>query len=185
MSLREHEPMLAALAGAAERKNRPTAVVAFAAALLVGATAYSLWNMKQARAARRAYEREGQVSLKVSALAEEVRSAVESAKTHSADTDPYAPKELLSALSSAATSAGVTKPPSFVPTTDESPDSPLVKKIVVARLLGEPMSAVLAWIEKALAETPGLHVTQFNLKPTRSGWDTEVRFARWEIKQPS
>lgn len=185
MSLREHEPMLAALASGAERRNRPTSMVALCAALLVGAGAYALWSARSARAAHAAFVREAAASAKVEALAAQVVAIEDSLKSGPGDMGPYTPRELLGSLASAATSAGLTDTPSFNPTSEETADSPLVRKVIIARLLGKPLAPTLAWIEKALTDIPGLYVTQFNLKPTRQGWEVEVRFARWETKQQS
>ncbi len=183
MSLREHEPMLAALASAAERRNRPTSMVALCAALLVGAGVFAMWSASGARAARATFVREAVARQKVDALAAQVREVQESLQPKGDDTLPYAPRELLGSLASAATSSGLSKAPSFNPTTEESADSPLVRKVIIARILGEPLPETLAWMQRAITDIPGLHVTQFNLKPTRQGWEIEARFARWETKQ--
>ena len=111
-----------------------------------------------------------------------LRAIVES---NADDTAPYAPKELLGVLGAAATSAGLSKTPAFTQTIEEGGDSAPARKTVTARLLREPLPAPLAWFQRALSPTPELYVTQFNLKPTRQGWDMEVRFARWELKQQS
>lgn len=183
MSAREHEIMLGAMASAAERRNKPVALVAFGAALLAGAFAFYGWNAGQARSARAAFEREAQAAQKVGMIADRIVFERENAAV-AGETDYYAPNPtLLSALASSATGAGLTKTPAFTQNTEDS-GGPIVRKTVTARISAEAVETTLAWVERALGEVDGLHVASFSLKSTRAtGWEVEVRFARWETKE--
>ncbi|MBL0921310.1 MAG: hypothetical protein IBJ10_04180, partial [Phycisphaerales bacterium] len=70
---RDREPMLAALAGAAERANRPTAVVVFCAALLALALLFASISRAGASEARRAYENEASQLAAAQAVGAEIK----------------------------------------------------------------------------------------------------------------
>lgn len=186
MSVREHEPMLRPLAMAAERSNRPTAIVAFSALLLIGATLFLLWSSSGVAGARQRLVRAARESGEVERLAAQITQVRQAGASAPAEDAKYArAPNLLSGVSAAADQAGLRTRPRIAPLrSDEQRDGALVRQNVQGSINGEEVGPVLAWIETALRQTPGLYVSQFKAVPNRTtGWNIEVRFSRWELKQ--
>lgn len=182
---RDREPMLAALAGSAERANRPTAVVVFCAVVLLVAVVFALLSRAKAAEARSAYDHEaGQLETARSVAAEIERINEERKNTTNApgvfDPEP----RLLSLVSGPLGAAGIQSTEiRFDPNKEEIPGSPLVRQVLTCRTL-VPMEAepVFDWVQRALNAVPGLHIIHFSMKPTGQGWEMTVKFARWELK---
>lgn len=182
MSLREHEPILAAMAGRAERANRPTAVVVFCTALLLAAVAFTAWASGRAAEAKREFRREAQTQAEVERLAGMIVEAREKKTRGEDESTVYAPETaLLSKIGQAATRAQIDGIPRLRTNTESLASSPLVRQVVTGTVENNEMDRVLRWITNALDEVDGLYVTEYTMKPTRRGWEVTVRFARWEL----
>lgn len=182
MSLREHEPMLAAMASKAERANRPTAVVVFCTLLLVGAVGFTIWSSGRASEARAAFRREAQAQAEVERLTTQIEEARERKSRGENELEGYSPETaLLSKIGQAASRALIEPIPRLRTNTESMTSSPLVRQVVTATVDDHEMEKVLAWITNALNEVDGLYVTEYSMKPTRKGWEVTVKFARWEL----
>lgn len=183
---RDREPMLAALAGSAERANRPTAVVVFCAAVLLVAMIFAVLSRGKAAQARTAYEHAASQLQTASSVAAEIKRITEERKNTTNAPGVFDPEpRLLSIVSGALTAAGLqtTEFRFDPPSKEEVPNSPLVRQVLTCRTL-VPMEVepVLDWVQRSLNAAPGLHVIHLSMKPTRQGWDITVKFARWELK---
>lgn len=186
MSIREQEPMLRPLAMSAERANRPTAIVAFSAALLIGAVIFTLWASKGVAAAEARRDRAVNEARDVQRLASEIERTRGSAERAPAEDAIYRPlPTLLSSISSSADQAGLSPRPQLTQQRDDEQfGGTLVRKNIMARVNGQEMSAVLRWIETTLRQAEGMYVKDFKTTPNRTtGWNIEVVFSRWELKQ--
>jgi hypothetical protein len=184
-SPRDREPMLAALAGAAERANRPTAVVVFCAALLLLATIFALWTGRQASAAERAYVSAAGQLARAKAAADDIKRITAERAAGAGQTSVFDPEpRLLSSISNALPADKIQSTEiRFEPNKEEIPGSPLVRQVVTCRSLQKlEIEPVFEWIAAALNAVPGLHITHFSMKPSREGWEITVKFARWELK---
>ncbi len=182
---RDREPMLAALAGAAERANRPTAVVLFCAILLLGATIFALWSGRQASAAERTYVSAATQLSRARAAADEIKRINAARQSGATQTSVFDPEpRLLSSISNALPADKIQSTDlRFEQNKEEVPGSPLVRQVVTCRSLRKlELDPVLEWTGRALEAVPGLHIIHFSLKPTREGWEITVKFARWELK---
>ncbi len=186
MSVLKHEPMLRPLALSAERANRPTAIVAFTAVLLVGAFGFLMWSAKGVGAAERRVERARGEAVNVALISEEIeRLRTEETVTDTPDAKYRRNPNLLSTLSTSADVAGLSVRPRITPLkSDEQRNGALIRQNVSASISGQEIGDVLRWIETVLKQMDGLYVSQFKATPNRTtGWNIDVRFSRWELKQ--
>lgn len=186
MSIREHEPMLRPLAMSAERANRPTAIVAFSGLLLAAAVGFLLWSANGVGAAERRLERAQSEATEVRRIAAEItRLRDTGAQDDTPDARYQRAPNLLSTLSSSADASGMTARPRITPQrSDEQRGGALVRQNVVASVNGQEIEAVLRWIESAVRQVDGMYVSQYKATPNRAtGWNIDVRFSRWELKQ--
>lgn len=186
MSVRDQEPMLRPLAMSAERANRPTAIVAFSAALLLGATVFTLWAARGVGAAEARRDRAVSEAREVQRLASEIERTRGSAERAPAEDAVYRPlPTLLSTISSSADQAGLSPRPQITPQRDdEQLGGALVRKNILCRVSGQEVDAVFRWIEITLRQAEGMYVRDFKATPNRTtGWNIEVVFSRWELKQ--
>jgi hypothetical protein len=186
MSILKHEPMLRPLALSAERANRPTTIVAFTGVLLVAAFGFLLWSANGVGAAERRVERAKTEAADVQRVSAEItRMRSEESVTDTPDAKYRRNPNLLSTLSASADAAGLTPRPRIVPQkSDEQRNGALVRQNVSASISGQEIGDVLRWIESVLKQIDGLYVSQFKATPNRTtGWNIDVRFSRWELKQ--
>lgn len=180
----EREAMLAPLAGASERANRPTAMVVFCAVLLLASAAFASLSARDASAARRAFQTQQDQYAQVQTIAAQMRAIREQQDAAAQGDDAYAPEpRLLSQLQQTASQAGLaTLGFSVEESREEAPGRPIIRRVVTYRLNGQEIPPVMAWIQEALRSVKGLFITHFSMKPTARGWDIQIKFARWELK---
>ncbi len=181
----DREPMLAALAGAAERANRPTTVVAFCAILLVVAAGFMFWSSGRASAAEKAYTIEARQLARAEAVAAEIRRINAEREAGANEGSVFDPEpRLLSSISGALPADRLQSTElRFEQTKEEAPNSPLVRQVVTCRSVRKlEIEPVFDWMTRALEAVPGLHIIHFSMKPARDGWEITVKFARWELK---
>jgi len=186
MSVREQEPMLRPLAMGAERANRPTGIVVFSAVLLLASFAFLLWSSSGVSAAERSLRRATTEASDVRRIAAEIERMNDAGSQATTEEAKYRPAPaLLSTISASADAAGLAPRPRITPQRDdEQRDGALVRKNVQASVEGQEIGDVLRWIETVVRQVDGLYVSQFKVKPSRTtGWNIEVRFSRWELKQ--
>ena len=186
MSIREHEPMLRPLAMAAERANRPTAIVVFSAVLLLAACAFLMWSAGGVSAAEQRLERASSEAAAVNDIAQRIELLRDQGEQPESQDAKYRPvSNLLSTISAASDRVGLSSRPRITPLRDDEQfDGALVRRNIAGRVSGEQIGDALRWVETVVAQVDGLYVSQFKVTPSRTtGWNIEVRFSRWELKQ--
>ncbi|MGP1308699.1 MAG: hypothetical protein ACTS27_00690 [Phycisphaerales bacterium] len=178
--------MLRPLAMAAERANRPTAIVVFSVALLLGAVIFLLWSARGVNAAEQRLERAVAEAAAVNDVAAQIRRIREEGSQAAPEDAKYRPAaNLLSTISTASDRIGMSTRPQITPQRDdEQLRGPLVRRNIGARITGQEIGDALRWIETVVGQVDGLYVSQFKVTPSRTtGWNIDVRFSRWELKQ--
>jgi type II secretory pathway component PulM len=186
MSVRRQEPMLRPLAMAAERANRPTAIVVFSGALLAASLVFLFWSAKGVNAAEARLRRATNEAIEVQRVAAEITRMRDAGTQSTGEEAKYRPiPTLLSSISASADQAGLSTRPQITPQRDDTQlDGALVRKNIGARVSGQEIGDVLRWVETVLRQVDGLYVSQFKVTPNRTtGWNIELRFSRWELKQ--
>jgi type II secretory pathway component PulM len=186
MSVRRQEPMLRPLAMAAERANRPTAIVVFSGLLLFAAVVFLFWSAKGVSAAEARLRRATNEAVEVQRVAAEITRMRDAGTQSTGEEAKYRPiPTLLSSISASADQSGFSTRPQIIPERDDVQlDGALTKKRIRATVSGQEIGDVLRWVETVLRQVDGLYVSQFKVTPNRTtGWNIELRFSRWELKQ--
>lgn len=181
---REQELELAALAGAAERRNRPRLGLAVAFLLLTGAAGYALLGSGSVASARTQAERAARDAAGVERLATEIDAILARRQENDAEARFPIDAALRSKLVEIARASGITEEvaPEARPE-QRGLDYPLVKQVVTITLSDAGLEAALDFISRATREIPGLFVEGVQLQPRPQGWYAVLRFARWEVRR--
>lgn len=95
--------------------------------------------------------------------------------------------QTLSKIEEAGIRAGMAKP--FpVGQTASSPRRDINASQITVRynaMKHEDLGVLLAWVNGALADVPGLEVVSLNVRPEAEKWSMDVRFGRWERTEAS
>lgn len=182
----EREMQLRAMAGANERRNRPRALIMGAGALLALASLYAGWSALEARAARA--ELEG--ATRQAGAVRRILGQMEAVRTDPArrlDPSRYAPDtQILAKLTQRIPDQlGMTARPVVNEgrTVPFAADSKLSSRSVRAIFSDVPLEQAMQWINSAVQEVRGLHVTNIEFMPTRDrGWSITVELSRWESR---
>ncbi len=178
-----------AMAAAAERRNRPVGLLVIAIALLIVSSVFTLWSASAVARARREITDAETGLQNVKATAERI----EQVRTRP-EKDPFgdryrADPEMLRKLERVPERAGLEARPTLREESRPRPlalDSPFQSKIVNVRFGDSSLQDVMKWINQALMDVPGLHVTsaEFTVPsgPSGRGWVVDLKLARWEIK---
>lgn len=175
---------LAALAAAAERRNRPRLGLYASIALFVGAAVYAAGGSGAVARAKAQAQHEATQSVRVEALVAEIQAALATREQSDAATRFPPDARLRSKLVEIATAAGL--PGTIEPDArmeQRGLDYPLQKQVVTVNLSDAPLEATLQFISRATAEIDGLYVDTIQLRPVPQGWFSVIRFARWEVKR--
>lgn len=174
--------MAAALAARTERANKPTLLVAACGLALVGSLVWLLmaWSgYGEAARARTLQERKSQrVAGRVAELLA-MRAKIAGVETTMEGNAPLT--QLMPRISTAATDVGLKE---TVPAPVKRQDNPTPAGSRLLRLeynvADESLPALFAWIQKSLADVPGLELYRVNLRPEQQRWRMQVTFSRWE-----
>lgn len=169
---------LAGAAAAAERRNRPTALLV-AALLVLAIGAGALVSSLSARAsAGRAMRLEQTREEQVVRLAAQFDS-IERQRQDSG-TDTFAPiPDLLSRIETAARDAGLSdRPPIPGQRSERSED--LTRRDYTYTMRDASLDRLLRWVELSTQTVPGLQVSSIELRPEQRTWQVTVTFSRWE-----
>lgn len=175
-------------AGLAERRNRPTGLVAFAVLLLLAALLYLMFTTSARRAAASA-TRSAESSLQQLV---NLGAQIDAYKDNDAQTElrrRYTPimSTIRSRLERLAQDVGMTdQPPVLGQISAERRlglDSPLLLRTIDATIAEGDPDLVLQWMQAATDEIDGLFVNGISLNPVTNGWRITVQLSRWEIDQ--
>lgn len=168
-------------AAARERRNRPTGLVAGAAALLViAALAAGLALASRARAAQ-ALRRQAGENERAGALVAELEGlrAEDDSGGLSGTGDPIPDLTLFGTLEQLATDRGLAKPQQ--PNAQSSERGKItVKTYRYQNMRSENLEALLRWVRAATDEVGGLEVFGLDLRSDAAGWSMNATFRRWE-----
>lgn len=170
---------LAGSAAAAERRNRPTAILIaalLALAVGVGVLASSLGARASAgRALRLEQTREEQV-VRLAAQFEAVDR-----QRQNTGADAFAPiPDVLSRIEAAARDAGLTDRPPIPNQRSERSEDLTRRDYAYSAMRDASLDKLLKWVELSTQSVPGLHVTAIELRPEQRAWQVIVTFSRWE-----
>jgi len=175
---------LAALAAAAERRNRPRLMLYGAIVLLVGSGVYAAGGSGAVARARSQAQSAAAQAVQVEALAAEIGALLASREQSDAATRFPPDARLRSKLVEIATAVGL--PGTIEPDArmeQRGLDYPLQKQVVTVNLSDAPLEPTLRFISRATEEIDGLYVDTIQLRVVPQGWFSVIRFARWEVKR--
>jgi len=175
---------LAAEGARAERRNRPRHLVLMAGLLLSIAIAFLMTSWSAAAAAR---ERAASAR---STAEDALLTAARLQRVMQADAGGGGPRAsepaslVLSSVELAGTKAGLRNPvpPPPPPATSRRQGLGTEQLRWTYAVNDESLPALLAWVEQAAADVPGLEVHALTLtpEPQNNRWGLKVTFARWE-----
>lgn len=173
----------ASLAAAAERRNRPVALLLAALALLAVAVVYAVIGGVSAAGAGAQLDlavKQRSALLEKNAHIEQLRAD----PSRSVDADRYRPEEQYrTKLQAINDQIGLATPPTLGSMRDRRFDanSPFVRKELDVTISAASPEQGLRWLELAGEQIDGLHVIGLELRPETNGWTFRVRLARWEV----
>lgn len=168
---------LADSARVAESANRPRALVVLATVLFVIAGVVLVIALGRRETAAREYALQAERQVRVADLAlqferlEELRSA-----TNTRANEPL--EDLFSRIELAATELGLDKP--RIPRPQATAIQGANKIRYSYTMQDASLNRLLAWVEAAKENVPGLEVSSLTLTPAARHWTMEVTFVRWE-----
>lgn len=178
----EARALAAAQASALERRNRPLHLPVIAGVLLGVALISLLVSWSGYSKAQRSLEfqrtRAGSIAVEVARL-KQLRETAASNEGVAGLNEPMT--QLLPRITSAGVAVGL-KDPVRLPT--NRTDAPTRDGARLRRLeydvADESLTNLLAWVERSLAEVPGLEVYRVVLRPEPQRWRLRITFSRWE-----
>lgn len=174
-------------ARAAERRNRPTGLVALTLVLLVLAAVYAIYASSQLAGARnslRGAQRSMQTLVNLRGQIEDYRDSESQRQLRRA----YAPRmrNIRSRLEKLARDVGMGDSlPQLGQISDQRKlglDSPLLLRTIDATVLEGNTDNALEWIQAATEDVDGLFVNGITLNPSADGWRMTIKLSRWEIE---
>jgi len=181
------DPMLeaAAMAAAAERRNRPMALIFLATAALVAAGIYATMGAVSAAEAATAADVRVRRYEQVERLAQQIeRIRTDPGRAEKLETfkpDPF----LRTKLNQVAADLELSNQFQIGADRREglSLDSQMRRVVIEVTLNSVSAETGMRWIDNAVREVQGLEVATVELTPTPRGWNFKVRLGRWEISQ--
>jgi hypothetical protein len=178
----EARAIAAAQAAGVERRNRPLHLPIAAGVLLAVAMIAMLISWNGYSKARRSLDfqrsRADTIAMQVARLKSLQDTAANSEGVASLN-EPMT--QLLPRITSAGAAVGL-KDPVRLPT--NRTDAPTREGARMRRLeydvADESLANLLAWVERSLAEVPGLEVYRVVLRPEPQRWRLRITFSRWE-----
>lgn len=173
---------LAAEASTRQRRNRPRLWVALAAIVLAGAM---LFLMVQARSRGRAASalRAQTISrANIELMLQQLKELQQQPQNPGGDpTEPMA--NLPVRMEEIATASGLaSKPRPPITPAPEDKAGGVIRSYRYSDVQDPSLSALLAWVQNAEQQIPGLHVHSLVLTPSDTAWKMTVSFKRWERK---
>lgn len=165
-------------ARAAAASNRPRSLLVLATALFVVSGGILIVTLRQRDRAAQQHRAQADREVLVDGLALQF-AALESLgnSTQNRANDPL--PDLFSRIEAAATTAGLKDGPAIPQPTRQSIQGAV--KVTYRYTMRDPsLENLLAWVEGAEREVPGLEVSSIDLTPGPKDWKLEVTFVRWE-----
>ena len=170
---------LAEAAHAAEQKNRPRSWLFLATVLFLIAGIFIILAIHSRQQALKVYYVQADRLAKVQNL--QPQFAVIERQQNAGDSQAYAPlTNLLTRIEQAAAQAGLAEKPSIPKDISKTASSGAVKHEYTYTMRDASLENLLAWIDKAKQNVPGLHVSGIKITPESKAWKLEVIFVRWE-----
>ncbi|HBS28030.1 MAG TPA: hypothetical protein DEB06_00945 [Phycisphaerales bacterium] len=181
----QQEAALAAMAGAADRANRPVSLLLVPLALLLASILYLAWAGLEVRSESRTLRVRRAQGAQVVALSDQIRALRRAA----VDVNTLYPPQpfFVSQLEETAKNPalGFARPPIIEQKREftESQDPFIKRSEIGATIQMENLATILRWIDAALNE-PNLKgrifLSQIRLQPISNGWGGNVRFSVYE-----
>jgi hypothetical protein len=191
---------LAATAARAERRNRPTALPAGAAALLAVSIVALLWAAAKRSSAELALADERRAAeeyVQASARLEQARALGGDRPNPANESNDRIRSRIIAAAERAGMTAdhpGMTGASSLVPTVSTDLKQPASadgktpatqrSKFTYQNVKQSSLEAMIQWVNNAVEDIPGLEVFMISVKPEANGWNMTVAFTRWERVGP-
>lgn len=168
-------------AAARERRNRPFAMVALAAAFVAAALVFALYAVSARASSRsalvRAQEDQAQAGVALAQWSRLIRAEADMPRGGVGQSGEFR----ISKMEDLATRAGMTSKPNTPRTTDDKTRPGLViSRYFYTEVRNPALGPMLEWVRLASAEVSGLEVESITLHPEPVGWRMEVTFRRWE-----
>jgi hypothetical protein len=182
----EHRADRAAYAAADARRNTPAGLLFLAFALLAVAILAVVvsWGAR-ARAVAEVDARIAQATLitekaaKIKAINERLKSVADSRAN---DPMPGIPLKLQQACPSERLQGVLTNNPARESSGGVDGGN-VPKRFQYNNLQHDSMAEIMAWIEAARREIPGLEIDRLSFKPQANQWNISITFIRWERKE--
>ncbi len=169
---------LADAARAAAASNRPRSLLVLATLLFVAAGLVLIVTLRQRDEAAQQHRIQADREVLVEGLALQF-AALESLgnSTQNRANEPL--DDLFSRIEAAAAAAGLADQPTIPQPTRQSIQGAI--KLTYRYTMRDPsLENLLAWVEGARSEVPGLEISSIDLTPGPKDWKLEVTFVRWE-----
>lgn len=175
----ERRARLAMVAAQSARGNRPAALIVVTVAACAAAMVYLAWAAFTLRAADRALSRERMIAAETVQLAGELVT-LRSRASSEGDAGGQPITQIRSRIQALAGEAGVT---GRVPVPTDRFDTlgkSVRRRFEFTNVTDESLPALLEWVNRAVAEIPGLEVYSISVRPAPNNWVMNVSFSRWE-----
>jgi len=173
---------------AAERRNRPTGLIAIAAALLIVAAAFAVYASTQRARARADMAREQYTMQRLVNLQAQIEAYRDSDAQRNLQRQ-FAPtmRNIRSRLEQVSRTIGMEDGGLQLGQISDRRalglDSPLLLRTIEATINGGDIEYTLEWMQAVTDQVDGLFVSGVTLNPSSDGWHVNVRLSRWEIEQ--
>jgi hypothetical protein len=170
---------LAAAAARAERQNQPKALLYAAGALLLAALIFVAVAFSSSLAAAADLATQKKQAEATVQLAGKYKALKEAAKNQGPNNQPAT--QIRTRIEQAGVDAGL-KDHVPLPTTRTDPQRSIGSQQTRFdyEVRDESLPNLLAWIQKSLADVPGMEVYSITLRPEAHKWKLNVSFSRWE-----
>jgi len=182
MSLSPNQELeLQVLSGASERRNQPKLLILIAVVGILIAGFYTFSGFGAAKDAKRKAQRQATRSVQLDGLIDRYNALGQSGGDGGLDERFPVNSRIRSTLETSADFYGLETPSVAQRPERAGLDYPLRRQIVTASLSNVQLEPTLKWINNATKNIDGLYVAGVEFSPTPSGWQVEVRYARWEV----
>ena len=172
---------LQALSGAAQRRNQPMLLIFLAFVLILVSAFYAFSGYGAANSARIRAQRKADTAAQLVGKIEKYNNLTQGGAEGGLDERFPVNSRIRSTLESSADLFGLDTPTVAQRPERAGLDYPLQRQIITANLSDAPLESTLKWINSATRNIDGLYVAGVEFSPMPSGWQVEVRYARWEV----
>lgn len=172
---------LQALSGAAQRRNQPKMLIFLAFVLILISAFYAFSGFSAASSAKVRAQRQVDTDNQLDPRIERYNELTQGGAEGGLDERFPVNSRIRSTLETSADVFGLDSPTVAQRPERAGLDYPLQRQIITANLSDAPLEPTLKWINSATRNIDGLYVAGVEFSPTKSGWQVEVRYARWEV----